>query len=102
MGSYVLATTADSCECGPESPGAINGGFYERKPDWPAQHPSIVIAVEDIQAAMKRVADAGGNVLGKPMMIPGDGEYVAFTDTEGNRVSMLQPMPRSRHDSMAD
>ena len=26
--------------------------------------------------------------------IPGIGQYVSFMDTEGNRVSMLQPLPR--------
>jgi predicted enzyme related to lactoylglutathione lyase len=29
------------------------------------------------------------------MEIPGVGRYVSFTDTEGNRVSMLQPIPRT-------
>jgi len=33
-------------------------------------------------------------VLGEPMQIPGVGQYVSFMDTEGNRVSMLQPLPR--------
>jgi uncharacterized protein len=65
-----------------------------RKPDWPAQHPSLVIAVDDIQAAMRKVAEAGGKVLGEPMEIPGIGQYVSFVDTEDNRVSMLQPIPR--------
>jgi uncharacterized protein len=53
-----------------------------------------VIAVDDIRAAMKKVAGAGGNVLGEPLEIPGVGLYVAFFDTEGNRASMLQPHPR--------
>ena len=52
MGSYVLATTTESDESGPKRRGAINGGFYARKPDWPVQHPSLVIAVDDIQAAI--------------------------------------------------
>jgi predicted enzyme related to lactoylglutathione lyase len=56
-----------------------------------------VIAVQDIQAAMSRVADAGGQVLGEPMLIPGVGKYVSFYDTEGNRVSMLEPIPRNWH-----
>ena len=56
-----------------------------------AQYPSVVIAVDNIKEAMKKVADAGGKVLGEPMEIPGIGQYVSFTDTEGNRVSMLQP-----------
>ena len=94
MGNYVLATTAESDANGPQRPGAINGGFYARDPEWPAQHPSIVIAVDDIGAAMKSVTNAGGKVLGEPMDIPGVGKYVSFTDTEGNRVGMLQPLPR--------
>jgi predicted enzyme related to lactoylglutathione lyase len=97
MGHYVLATTTETDENGPKTPGAINGGFFPKKPDWPAQHPSIVIAVEDIQDAVRRVTEAGGTVLGEPMEIPGVGQYVSFTDTEGNRVSMLQPIPRNWH-----
>jgi predicted enzyme related to lactoylglutathione lyase len=94
MGNYVLATTTESGETGPKKPGAINGGFFPKKPDWPAQHPSVVIAVDDIGQAMNKVRSAGGQVLGEPMEIPGVGQYVSFTDTEGNRVSLLQPLPR--------
>jgi hypothetical protein len=77
-----------------KKPGAINGGFFPKKPDWPDQYPSIVIAVDDIKKAMKKISDAGGKVLGEPMEIPGIGQYISITDTEGNRVSMLQPFPR--------
>jgi uncharacterized protein len=97
MGNYVLATTTETDEQGPKKPGAINGGFFPKKPDWPAQHPSIVIAVEDIKDSVRRVTEAGGKVLGEPMEIPGVGQYVSFIDTEGNRVSMLQPIPRNWH-----
>jgi len=97
MGNYVLATTTETEEKGPKRPGAINGGFFPKKPDWPAQHPTIVIAVDEIKEAVRRVKDAGGKVLGEPMEIPGVGQYVSFTDTEGNRVSMLQPIPRNWH-----
>jgi hypothetical protein len=97
MGSYVLATTVETGEKGPKKPGAINGGFYPKKPDWPAQYPSIVIAVDDIKKAIVKVTEAGGNVLGEPMEIPGVGSYVSFMDPEGNRVSMLQPIPRNWH-----
>jgi predicted enzyme related to lactoylglutathione lyase len=95
MGNYVLATTTETVDSRPKEPGAINGGFFPKRPDWPAQHPSVVIAVDDIQAAMKTVAEAGGKVLGEPLEIPGVGQYVSFYDTEGNRVSMLQPLPRN-------
>ncbi len=92
MGNYVLATTIDSDEMGrPREPGAINGGFFQKTDDKPSQYPSVVIAVEDIKEHMKKVERAGGKVLGEPRDIPGVGLYVSFFDTEGNRVSMLQP-----------
>jgi predicted enzyme related to lactoylglutathione lyase len=97
MGNYVLATTTETDESGPKRVGAINGGFFPKKPDWPAQHPSVVIAVDDVKESIKKVIDAGGTVLGEPMEIPGVGQYVSFIDTEGNRVSMLQPIPRNWH-----
>jgi len=52
-------------------------------------------AKQEWDAAMKQVKKAGGEVLGEPMEIPGVGHYVAFFDTERNRVSMLQPLPRN-------
>ena len=97
MGNYVLATTTETGQSGPIKPGAINGGFFPKKPDWPAQYPSVVIAVDDINESIKKVIDAGGTVLGEPLGIPGVGQYVSFIDTEGNRVSMLQPIPRNWH-----
>jgi len=92
MNEYVLVTTTEPGENGrPKDPGAINGGFYKKSPDMPAQYPSIVIAVGDIREAMKKVTEAGGKVLGEPMEIPGYGLYISFFDTESNRVSMMQP-----------
>ena len=90
MGNYVLATTTETGESGPTKPGAINGGFFQKKPDWPAQYPSVVIAVDDVKQAISKVTAAGGKVLSEPMLIPNVGQYVSFMDTEGNRVSMLQ------------
>ena len=98
MGNYVLATTTETDQSGPKTAGAINGGFFPSKPDWPAQHPSIVIAVDDIDASARQAKAAGGQVLGEPMEIPGVGRYVSFTDTEGNRVSMLQPISARRRE----
>lgn len=101
MGNYLLVQTADSDEQGPRQRGAINGGFYPRKADWPDQYPSVVIAVDSIDEAMGKVKSQGGEVLGEPMEIPGIGQYVSFKDTEGNRVGMLQPLPRSGHGQQA-
>lgn len=41
MGNYVVATTTETDENGPQKPGAINGGFFPKKLDWPAQYPSL-------------------------------------------------------------
>jgi uncharacterized protein len=92
MGNYVTVATAPADEKGrPTTPGAINGGLYPVKPGDPAQYPSIVIAVDDIKESSEKVNKSGGKILGEPMEIPGIGIYVSFTDTEGNRLSLLQP-----------
>ena len=67
------------------------GGFFQKTNDKPAQYPSVVIAVDNIQEHMRNVEKSGGKVLGEPMDIPRIGMYVSFFDTEGNRVGMIQP-----------
>lgn len=90
---YVLAYTTETDDKGrPQQAGVINGGFYGKRDDWPAQYPSVVIAVGNIQECMRKIGDNGGEVLGEPMEIPGVGLYVSFYDTEKNRVSVLQPV----------
>lgn len=93
MGNYVTVSTAETGEDGrPTMPGTINGGLYPKEPDMPPQHPSVVIAVDDINESIKKIKEAGGQILGEPADIPGIGSYVSFIDTEGNRNSILQPM----------
>jgi uncharacterized protein len=92
MGNYVTVATSETDEKGrPKNPGAINGGFYPKAANSPA-YPSIVIAVDNINEAMKKISSAGGKLLGEPVEIPGVGSFIAFIDTEGNRVSILQPI----------
>ena len=93
MGNYVVVTTADKDGRPDAQRGAIGGGFFTRSKDMPAQYPSVVIAVQDLRASMKKIGAAGGKVLGEPMDIPGVGAYVSFMDTDGNRTSILQPLP---------
>ena len=102
MGNYITAQTAETDEKGMvKTPGTINGGFYQKIENPLSHAPSVVIAVEDIKAAMKAVEAGGGKILGamdetgghsmEPMMIPGIGLWISFQDTEDNRVSLLQP-----------
>lgn len=97
MGNYVLATTIETDADGPTKPGAINGGLFPKNSDQPARHPLLVISVDHINESMKRVKEAGGEIAGEPMDIPGVGQYVSFYDTEGNRVAMLQAVPNNWH-----
>jgi predicted enzyme related to lactoylglutathione lyase len=92
MGNYTVASTSESSKSGvPKKQGMINGGFFEKDNSKPAQYPSVVIAVDNIKKMMKKITKEGGEVLGEPMEIPGYGLYVSFFDTEGNRVSMMEP-----------
>lgn len=99
MGEYVVVTTTETDENRMiKKPGAINGGFFKRTKD--AHGTSLVIAVDDIHAAMKKVEEAGGKIIegqshGQPVEIPGIGMYISFNDTEGNQMSLLQPAMRN-------
>lgn len=95
MGNYMLVTTTETDEKQMiKTPGAINGGFFQKTQ--PDQHPSVVISVDNIREGMKKVEEAGGTILGgmnpgEPDDIPGVGFYCSFLDSEGNKVGMLQP-----------
>ncbi len=92
MNGYVVATTTHSDVTGRAvTPGAINGGFYQKTEDPLTHGTSVVIGVENIQDHIKKVTAAGGKIIGEQHEIPGVGIYVSFYDTEGNRASMLQP-----------
>lgn len=93
MGNYVTVSTVESDENGrPTVPGGINGGFYPKGNDRPTQYPSLVIAVENIAASIEKVKAHGGKMINEPTDIPGVGSYTSFYDTEGNTVSLLQPI----------
>jgi predicted enzyme related to lactoylglutathione lyase len=102
MGNYVIAQTTETDKNGMvKTEGAINGGFYAKTDDTNSQAPSVVVAVTDIQSAIKSVKASGGKILDglnekgektmEPTMIPGIGLWISFQDPEGNRVSILQP-----------
>jgi predicted enzyme related to lactoylglutathione lyase len=95
MGGYVVATTTESDEKTgrPKMGGAINGGFYQKENSGFDACPSVIIAVDDISEHIRKIVIAGGKMLNEPVDIPGVGKYASFHDTEGNRVSLLQPSP---------
>lgn len=102
MGNYVVAQTTKTDDQGMvQTPGTINGGFYQKADEPQSQATTIVISVDDIRASMQAVEAAGGKILGgmgpdgrhtmEPQMIPGVGLWISALDTENNRFSMLQP-----------
>ncbi len=94
MGGYIVAATADADENRMvKTPGTINGGFYDLNATQASPQPSVVISVVDLKEAVKNIEAAGGKLLGEPTDIPGIGLWVSFTDSEGNRVSILQSSP---------
>lgn len=91
MGYYLTAETAETDKNRMvKTPGTINGGFY-RKSKSTSPYPSFVISVDNLEKAMTMVKKAGGKIMTKPQDIPGVGMWAVFKDTEGNRVSLLQP-----------
>lgn len=103
MGNYLLAGTSEVDENNMvKAPGTINGGFFDYQDKEGFDVPHLVISVDNIEASIKKVTEAGGKVLGGVKgpgtidEIPGIGRYVSFTDTEGNHVGMLQPNPQDQ------
>lgn len=90
MGNYMLAVTSETEQPGmpPKNPGAINGGFFDYGANGSIPH--LVISVDDLDKHMEIVKNAGGEIDGEAMDIPGIGRFVMLKDTEGNRVGMLQ------------
>lgn len=88
---YWLAAT------GPEGEAGINGAFLKRRGDRPeVGAPTvgavITVQVDDIDAALAKASELGGQLAVAKMDIPGVGTVAYVIDTEANVVGMLQPV----------
>ena len=85
---YALLMTTPSTERGPKEPGAINGGMLARKE--PVTAPVVVIQVDSIDDALKRVESLGGRTVSgrEPVSTMGFAAY--FTDSEGNVLGLWE------------
>ncbi len=93
MGDYITVETAETDENNMVKGPGINGGIYQKHLVDPTSHyPSVVIAVENLEEAMENIKSAGGTIKGEPHNIPGIGRHASFIDTEGNRISILEPV----------
>ncbi len=92
FGGYVVAQTDETDDKGMlKKTNRINGGFFKKGSNTLTNGPSLVISVDDISEAEKKITEAGGKVLSEVVEIPTIGKYATFEDTEGNRLSVLQP-----------
>ena len=70
--------------------GGINGGIMKPKEGpWPGNM-AFYVDVEDIDAAMARIVEAGGKVVVARQEIPGMGAFGLFEDPEGRVLGVWQ------------
>ena len=88
-GSLMAITTPSDDQGTPSEAGAINGDISPRSEGF--DKPLIVITVEDIDAKIDMVKNAGGQVVLPRKEVPEMGiVWAIVADTEGNRVGILQ------------
>ena len=86
---YVMAGTVETDENQmPTTPGAINGGLFQRPDEAP--HPVVYVGVASVDAVLEKVASAGGKVVTPNTPIPGMGAFARISDSEGNVVGIFQ------------
>ena len=92
VGNYVLAQTGPTDAQGmPQDKAFINGGLMKRES---VKAPVVVIAVDDADAAVKKVEQTGGHLVGEILDIPNVGRYAYVEDTEGNVIGVIKPAMR--------
>ncbi|MBS0562701.1 MAG: VOC family protein, partial [Proteobacteria bacterium] len=69
--------------------GQAIGGMFTKPADEPSPYWMFYIAVGDIDAAAKRIADGGGKVLNGPMQVPGGAWVSNAMDPQGVAFSVL-------------
>lgn len=71
-------------------PGGLGGGLMRCPADMPT-YVTVYVAVDDLDAALRRAGDLGGTPTVPPTPIPGVGAFALFQDPEGNILGLLRP-----------
>jgi uncharacterized protein len=87
-GAYTLVTTGPTGESGQEEAGFINGGMMRREN--PGDGPIVVIDVDDIDAALVKIEELGGQTLLGRQAVGEMGWAAYFKDVEGNSMGLWQ------------
>jgi len=67
------------------------GGLMSVPQGMPGPAVTVYVQVDDVDAALGRVAAAGGQVLGQKMEVPGYGWFAPFRDPDGNFLCVWKP-----------
>ncbi len=86
--AYTLVMTGPSGDRGPEEPGFVNGGMFERRSGFSS--PCVVLDVPDLDAALAAVEAAGGSTVTGRQPVGDMGFTAYFTDPEGNLVGLWE------------
>lgn len=73
----------------------VHGALQERSEPKPngASPFECTFAVDDLDASIRLIEEAGGQIKGAKFEIPTIGELVQFADTEGNHAIVMQYAP---------
>jgi uncharacterized protein len=85
---YTLVMAGPSGDQGPTEAGFINGGMMQRQEPFTA--PNIVIDVDNLEDALKAVADAGGTAVVERQQVGDMGFSAYFKDSEGNLIGLWE------------
>jgi hypothetical protein len=84
-GEYWLAKTGEGEM---STDGAIMPKSYNPQPT------IIWISVDNLDAMIEKVKSSGGKTVGEKQTVPGIGDTIYASDTEGNTFGMIQALPR--------
>lgn len=69
--------------------GGIGGGLFPTTEGMPSNYVTFYVQVDDLQAALDKLADMGGNPILQPVEIaPGMGSIAMFIDPAGNTIGL--------------
>lgn len=85
---YSMVSTGPSAETGPAEPGFVNGGMAQREE--PFTSPTVVVDVDDIDAALERIEGLGGTTLLARTAVGEMGFSAYFRDPEGNAIGLWE------------
>lgn len=93
---YTVARTAETDENHMiREPGAINGGMYKRgQVEHFPTSPVITIGVDSIDDHIKKVEEAGGEMVVPKGEVPNIGYYAYVEDTEGNIIGLWEDLKK--------